>query len=63
MTHWQLGNQDEARRWYDQAVEQEPNANDSDQFRRYNAEAAEVLGIPLDDEAPTEEQTNNDTED
>jgi tetratricopeptide (TPR) repeat protein len=63
MTHWQLGHHQEARHWYDQAVEQAPNANNSDQFRRYHAEAAELLGIPLDDEAPTEEQTENDTED
>ena len=47
MAHWQLGNKDEARRWYDRAVEwtsrQRPPDADLIQFRK---EAAALLGLP-----------------
>jgi tetratricopeptide (TPR) repeat protein len=53
MSHWQLGNKDEARRCYETAVEkmgEPPGANDatSDEERnRIRAEAAELLGIEI----------------
>ena len=51
MAHQQLGNKDEARKWYDQAVKwmekpREKNAGPSeDELRRFQVEAAEVLGV------------------
>ena len=46
MAHWQLGEKDEARQWYDQAVEwMEQKQPDNDELRRFRAEAAELLGI------------------
>ncbi len=68
MAHWKLGNQDEARQFYDQAVswmqENQPTsaAFPQSQFR---AEAAELLGIETDKEkieeatADTETTTEN----
>jgi tetratricopeptide (TPR) repeat protein len=48
MAHWQLGKEEEARQWYDQAVEwmeqYEGGTNEEDN-RRFRAEAAELLGI------------------
>ena len=47
MAHWQVGNKEEARRWYDKAVEwMEKNKPDDEELRRFRAEAAELLGIP-----------------
>ena len=44
MSHWQLGDEDEARRWFDQAVEwQEKNRPDDDELRRFGAEAAVLV--------------------
>jgi len=46
MAHWQLGEQDEARRWYGKAVEwMEKQQTEDDQLRRYRAEAEELLKI------------------
>jgi Flp pilus assembly protein TadD len=46
MAHWQLGNKDEARRWYDRAVEwMDRNKPDDEELRRFRAEAAERMGI------------------
>ncbi len=46
MAHWQLGEKDEARQWYDQAVEwMEQKQPDNDELRRFRVEAAELLGI------------------
>ena len=46
MAHWQLKNQDEARKWYDKAVEwMEKNKPDDEELLRFRAEAAELLGI------------------
>jgi serine/threonine protein kinase/tetratricopeptide (TPR) repeat protein len=46
MTHWQLGNHEEARKWYDQSVEylkkQEPAHEEQNRFRK---EAAGLLGV------------------
>ena len=46
MAHWQLGHKDEARKWYDKAVEwMDKNQPKNDELRRFRAEAAELLGI------------------
>lgn len=40
MAHWQLGDEDEARKWYEQAVKwMQKNKPDDDQLRRFRAEA------------------------
>ena len=46
MTHMQLGDKDQARRSYEQALEWEEKhkANDED-LRRFRSEAAEILGV------------------
>src|SRR5262249_30702392 len=46
MAHWQLGARDEARKWYDRAVEwMGKNAKDNDELRRFRREAEELLEI------------------
>jgi tetratricopeptide (TPR) repeat protein len=46
MAHWQLGEKDEARTWYDKAVEwMDENKPDDEELIRFRAEAAELLGI------------------
>jgi serine/threonine protein kinase/tetratricopeptide (TPR) repeat protein len=43
MSHWQLGNKDEARQWYDRAVGwMERNVPANEQLTRFRAEAAEL---------------------
>jgi tetratricopeptide (TPR) repeat protein len=47
MACWQLGQRDEARRWYDRAVQwMEQHASDHHELRRFRAEAAALLGLP-----------------
>jgi serine/threonine protein kinase/Tfp pilus assembly protein PilF len=47
MCHWQLGERDAARTWYDKAVvwmeEKQPN---NQELRRFRTEAAQLLGLP-----------------
>jgi len=46
MAQWQLGNQAEARKWYDQAVGwMEKNQPQDEELRRFRGEAAELLKI------------------
>ncbi|HEV8606554.1 MAG TPA: hypothetical protein VGQ99_14365 [Tepidisphaeraceae bacterium] len=46
MAHWQLGDRQEARKWYDQAVEwMNRNSRQAEDFRRFRVEAAELLGV------------------
>jgi tetratricopeptide (TPR) repeat protein len=46
MAHWQLGEKEEARKWYKMSVEwMEKYESDNDELRRFRAEAAELLGI------------------
>ena len=46
MAHWRLGNKDEARQWYDQAVEwMERNQPQAEALRRFRAEAEKLLGV------------------
>jgi uncharacterized protein HemY len=48
MAYWQVGNQQEARRWYEQGVRwllEDRTAPQKDR-RRFQAEAARLLGLP-----------------
>jgi Tetratricopeptide repeat len=46
MAHWHLGDQDEARKWYNRGVQwMEKNQPEDEELRRFRAEAAELLGI------------------
>jgi tetratricopeptide (TPR) repeat protein len=46
MTHWQLGNKEEAGQWYDKAVQwMEKNQPQDEELQRFRAEAAELLGV------------------
>ncbi len=46
MTHWQLGEKDKARDWYDRAVQwMDKNQPTDEDLRRFRAEAAELLGV------------------
>jgi serine/threonine protein kinase/Flp pilus assembly protein TadD len=46
MAHWQLGAKDEARNWYEQAVQwMEKNARQDEELRRFRRETEELLGI------------------
>jgi heparinase II/III-like protein len=46
LAHWQLGNEDEAREWYIQAVEwMEKNSPKDEQLPRIRAEAEKLLKI------------------
>jgi tetratricopeptide (TPR) repeat protein len=50
MARWQLGDQKEARRWYDRAVRwMEKIQNNDDELVRFHAEASELLGIKVSD--------------
>jgi serine/threonine protein kinase/tetratricopeptide (TPR) repeat protein len=46
MAHWQLGEKDKAREFYDQAVQwTDTNRPRDEELRRFRAEAAELMGI------------------
>ena len=46
MAHWQLGDKEQARKWYDQALEwMEKNKPQDEELKRFRAEAAELLGL------------------
>ncbi len=46
MAHWQLREKENARRWYDQAVEwMEKSQPRNEELRRLRAEAEELLGV------------------
>jgi serine/threonine protein kinase/Tfp pilus assembly protein PilF len=68
MAHWQLDHKDEARQWYDKAVEwMDKNQPKDEELIRFRAEAAELLGVtepkpqpepapaPSDNPAPNDE--------
>ena len=47
MAHWQLGRRDEARLWYERAVQwMDKHVPNHRELRRFRAEAAAVLGLP-----------------
>jgi tetratricopeptide (TPR) repeat protein len=44
MAHWQMGERDQARKWYDEAVQwMDAHAAQNEEQRRFRAEAAELL--------------------
>jgi eukaryotic-like serine/threonine-protein kinase len=46
MAQWQLGKMDEAREWYEKAVQwMEKSQPQNDELKRFRAEAAELLGV------------------
>jgi hypothetical protein len=46
MAHWQLGEKDKAREWYDRAVQWMDNNQPTDEeLRRFRVEAAELLEL------------------
>jgi serine/threonine protein kinase len=46
MAHWQVGNKEQARKWYDRAVDWEDRIRPADaQLLRFRVEAAELLGL------------------
>jgi hypothetical protein len=46
MAHWQLGEKDKARAWYDQAVAwMDKNRPQDAELKRFRAEAAALLGL------------------
>ncbi len=63
MAHWQLDHKDEARQWYEKAVEwMEKNRPDNDELRRFRAEAEELLGLtdrptPIEAQAAQKEES------
>ena len=45
MAHWQLDEKDEARKWYDEAIEwMEKNEPNNEELRSFRGEAAALLG-------------------
>jgi hypothetical protein len=47
MAYWQLGRRDEARLWYDRAVQwMDKHVPNHRELRRFRAEAAALLGLP-----------------
>jgi serine/threonine protein kinase/tetratricopeptide (TPR) repeat protein len=50
MAHWQLGEKDKARQWYDRAVGwMEENKSNDPELLQFRAEAAQLLGLPPPD--------------
>ncbi len=46
MAHWRLGNQHQAREWFDRAVRwMEQNSPDDEELTRFRSDAAELLGV------------------
>jgi tetratricopeptide (TPR) repeat protein len=56
MAHWQLDDKDQARQWYDKAVDwMDKNQPQNEELQRFHTEAAELLGIiPREAELRTE---------
>jgi Flp pilus assembly protein TadD len=48
MAHWQLGQKDEARHWYDRSIEwMEKHRPKDKELSRFRTEAAQLLGMPV----------------
>jgi tetratricopeptide (TPR) repeat protein len=62
LAHWQLGNKDEARQWYDRAVDwTEKCAAPGETLARFRGEAGELLGVDGSGQraSPTAPATDN----
>jgi tetratricopeptide (TPR) repeat protein len=50
MAHWQLGEKDKAREWFDKSVQwMDKGKKDEAQLKRFRAEAAELIGVERKD--------------
>jgi Flp pilus assembly protein TadD len=54
MAHWQRGDKEGARQWYDKTINS--LTADDDQFQRFRAEAAALLGLPDPAQGPAREK-------
>jgi tetratricopeptide (TPR) repeat protein len=46
MTHWQLGQKEEARKWYEKAIAwMDKNLADNEELRRFRAEAEDLMAV------------------
>ena len=63
MAHWQMGEKEQAGKWYDQAVQwMEKNKPQDEELRRFRTEAAELLQLAEPSKAenvPKKEQKNS----
>jgi serine/threonine protein kinase len=62
MAHRQLGERDEARRWYEKAVESMKTRPNDDELLRFRSEAAALLGRPEPAAPPRREDSRRDAE-
>jgi serine/threonine protein kinase/uncharacterized protein HemY len=63
MSYWQLGNKEEARRWYDKAVRwMDDNKPEDEELKTFRAEATELLGITEEPEKEKPKQAPDDKE-
>jgi tetratricopeptide (TPR) repeat protein len=61
MSHWQLGHKDEARKWFDKAVEwTDKNQSKDEVLIGFRTEAAELLGVSM--RLPATESMQQDSE-
>jgi len=60
MAHWQQGEKDKAREWYDRAVEaMEKNDSKDHELRRFRAEATALMGLTQHPAPATEKKEEN----
>lgn len=60
--HWQLGHQDEAHQHYQESVDwMKKHMPDDEELRRFRAEAAELLGMPVETNKPAEKPEKTET--
>jgi tetratricopeptide (TPR) repeat protein len=61
MAHWQVGEKQEARKWYDEAVSwMEENKPKDEELLRFRKEGAELLGITEEGEQPQRDKPGED---
>jgi hypothetical protein len=62
MPRWRLGERDEARRWYEKAVEWMKTKPNDDELRRFRSEAAALLGLSEPAASPNQEHSLREAE-
>jgi tetratricopeptide (TPR) repeat protein len=62
MAHWQLGDKDAARKWYNAGVRWMAKFKDNDEQRRFRAEAATLLKLPASSPVPAQGAPKDDLE-